>query len=95
MVSDKTLALWLYRKGFPQRWKVLKQVKHLLGGERVEYMCIDTQEDSERESCPAAAAAAESFQCVRLCSRNKSPKQAVTLTTTDPLLLTMALQWEC
>ena len=49
-VSDKPLALRLCRKEFPQRWKVVKQVKYLLGGKRVQYVWIDTREDSERES---------------------------------------------
>ena len=46
----RTLALWLSRKEFPQRWKVVKQVKYLLGEERVQYMWKDIQADSEGES---------------------------------------------
>ena len=34
-VSDQGVALGLCRKEFPQRWKVVKQVKCLLGGKRV------------------------------------------------------------
>ena len=39
--------LWFYRKGFPQRQKVVKQVKCLLGGKSVQYVWIDTLADSE------------------------------------------------
>ena len=35
---------------FPQRWKVVKQVKYLLGGNRVQYMWIDRWADPEKES---------------------------------------------
>ena len=34
MASDKALALWLCRKEFPQRQKVVKQVNSLLGGKK-------------------------------------------------------------
>ena len=56
MVSDKALALQLCRKEFPQRWKVLKQVKYLLWGKRVQYLWIDTWADSEGESLSCWAA---------------------------------------
>ena len=46
----RALALWLCRKEFPQRWKVVKQVKYLLRGENVWYMWIDTWANSERQS---------------------------------------------
>ena len=39
----RALALWLWRKEFPQRWKVVKQVKYLLGGEEYSTCGIDTQ----------------------------------------------------
>ena len=39
-VSDKALASWLCRKELPQRQKVVKQVKCLLGVERVQYVQI-------------------------------------------------------
>ena len=48
VVSDKALALQLCRKEFPQRWKVVKQAKCLLGGKRVQYAWIDTGPASER-----------------------------------------------
>ena len=38
----RALALQLCRKEFPQRWKLVKQVKYLLGGKRVQHMWIDT-----------------------------------------------------
>ena len=47
VVSDKTLALSLYRKEFPERWEVVKQVKHLLGRKRVPYIRTDIQIGSE------------------------------------------------
>ena len=34
MVSIRVLALWLCRKEFPRRGKVVKQVKYLLGGKQ-------------------------------------------------------------
>ena len=46
----RALALWLCRKEFPQRWKVVKQVMCLLRGKRVQYMWIGTRVDSEREN---------------------------------------------
>ena len=45
----RALAIWLCRKEFPQRWKVVKQVKYLLGGE-YSACGIDTQADPEGES---------------------------------------------
>ena len=51
VVSDKALALWLCRKEFPQRQKVVKQIKYLLRGGKnkkyIWYMWIDTGVDSE------------------------------------------------
>ena len=47
VVSDKALALRLCRKEFTRKWKVVKQVKCLLG-KRVWYMWIDTWAGSER-----------------------------------------------
>ena len=46
----RALALRLCRKEFPQRWKVVKQVKCLLRGKIVQYMWIDTRAVSGRES---------------------------------------------
>ena len=42
-VSDQGVALGLCRKEFPQRWKVVKQVKYLLEGKRAKYMWRDTR----------------------------------------------------
>ena len=52
VASDKALALRLCRKEFPQRQRVVKQAKCLLGGKRVQYVWIDTLVGSERQSCP-------------------------------------------
>ena len=41
MVSDKGLALWLCKEDFPQRRKVVKQAKCLLGGKEY-YACGQT-----------------------------------------------------
>ena len=46
----RALALRLCRKEFPQRWKVVEQVKCLLRGKIVQYMWIDTRAVSGRES---------------------------------------------
>ena len=46
VVSDKGPELWLYRKEFPQRQKVVMQVKCLLGEKGVQYMWIGTWSDS-------------------------------------------------
>ena len=56
-VSDKALVLWFWGKEFPQRQKVMKQVKYLLGGKRVPYVWIDTRADSEWESLNLALVA--------------------------------------
>ena len=45
VVSDKDSELRLYRKEFPQRQKVVMQVKCLLGGKGVQYMWIGTWSD--------------------------------------------------
>ena len=50
VVSDKSLALWLYRKAFPQRWKIVNRIKCVLRGKKVQYMWIDTGADLEGES---------------------------------------------
>ena len=50
VVSDKGPGPRLCRKEFPQRQKVVKQVKSLLGGKGVQYRWIDTWADSERKS---------------------------------------------
>ena len=47
VVSDKALTLQLCRRESLQRWKAVKQVKCLLGQERIQYMWIDTWVDSE------------------------------------------------
>ena len=39
---SRALTLWLCRKELPQRQKVVKQVKYLLGVKRVHYLWIDT-----------------------------------------------------
>ena len=46
---------WPYgfaEKEFPQRWKVVKQVKCSLGEKRIQYVWIGTWPGSERESRP-------------------------------------------
>lgn len=48
VVSDKTMALQFCRKGFPQRWEVVIQLKCLL--EEKGSLWIDTWVGSERES---------------------------------------------
>ena len=48
VVCDKALALGFWRNEFPQRWKVVKQVKCVLvGGKGVKYVWKDTGVDSE------------------------------------------------
>ena len=41
------LALWLCIKEFPQRREVVKQVRYLLGRNRMQYVWIDIQGYSE------------------------------------------------
>ena len=41
VVSDEALALWLFRKEFPQRRKTVKQVKCLLGGGKKSRVRVD------------------------------------------------------
>ena len=50
VVSDKGPSPQLFRKELPQRGKVVKRVKCLLGRKGVQYMWTDTWADSERES---------------------------------------------
>ena len=54
MTSGKTLACQLCRNEFPQRQKVVKQVKCLLGGKRVHVNRL-TWEGSERDLCPLSS----------------------------------------
>ena len=47
VVSDKGSGLWLYRKQFPQRQKVVKQIKCLLRGKKYStcgYVHVDGNE---------------------------------------------------
>ena len=44
----RALALQLCRKKFPQRWNIMKQIKYLSRGKRVQYVWIETRTDSER-----------------------------------------------
>ena len=49
--ATRALTLWLCRKEFPQRQRVMKQVK-FIRGQRVQYLLIDTKVNPERESWP-------------------------------------------
>lgn len=46
----KALALWLCREELPQRRKVVKQIKDLIGGKRIQDLWIDTHRKTESES---------------------------------------------
>ena len=46
----RALALQLCRKEFPQRQKIVKQVKFIKRKKRVQYVWVDIHVDSERVS---------------------------------------------